>query len=118
VDVAARVTEVLAPHPDVRRVELAGSRARGEVTALSDWDFHLDAHNGAQLARDLPDLVAPLAPLAGQWDRLTERATSPETSAAGSSRRARARLDARWRMAVPRRLGDEVAAALRSHGLA
>jgi hypothetical protein len=72
---AVRVTEALAPHPDVQRVELVGSRAQGEATALSDWDFHLRANDAAQLARELPDLVAPLAPVAAQWDRLTERAT-------------------------------------------
>jgi hypothetical protein len=75
VDVSARVTEVLAASPQVVRVELVGSRARGEETALSDWDFRLDTTNGAALARELPTLVAPLEPLAAQWDRLTERAT-------------------------------------------
>jgi predicted nucleotidyltransferase len=75
VDVPARVTAVLAPQPDVRRVELVGSRARGEATALSDWDFHVDTTQGAKLAGELPGLVAALEPLAAQWDRLTERAT-------------------------------------------
>jgi hypothetical protein len=69
------VTDALGPHPDVRRVELVGSRARGEATALSDWDFHLDTSDGPRLARELPALVAPLGALAAQWDRLTERAT-------------------------------------------
>jgi predicted nucleotidyltransferase len=75
VDVPARLTEVLAPSPQVVRVELVGSRARGEETALSDWDFRVDTTNGAALARELPTLVEPLEPLAAQWDRLTERAT-------------------------------------------
>jgi len=75
VDISARVTEVLAPSPLVVRVDLVGSRARGEATALSDWDFRIDATNGAALARELPTLVEPLEPLAAQWDRLTERAT-------------------------------------------
>jgi predicted nucleotidyltransferase len=75
VDVPARVTEVLAPSPQVVRVELVGSRARGEETALSDWDFRVDTTNGAELARELPTLVEPLEPLAAQWDRLTQRAT-------------------------------------------
>ena len=74
-DVPARVTEVLAPSPQVVRVDLVGSRARGEETALSDWDFRIDTTNGAALARELPTLVEPLEPLAAQWDRLTERAT-------------------------------------------
>ena len=74
-DVPARVTEVLAASPRVVRVDLVGSRARGEETALSDWDFRIDTTNGAALARELPTLVEPLEPLAAQWDRLTERAT-------------------------------------------
>lgn len=74
-DVPARVTEVLAPRRHVVRVDLVGSRARGEETALSDWDFRIDTQNGAALAHELPALVEPLEPLAAQWDRLTERAT-------------------------------------------
>jgi predicted nucleotidyltransferase len=74
-DISARVTEVLAPSPLVMRVDLVGSRARGEATTLSDWDFRIDTTNGAALARELPTLVEPLEPLAAQWDRLTERAT-------------------------------------------
>src|SRR6266700_1051488 len=69
------MTEVLAPSPQVVRVDLVGSRARGEETALSDWDFRIDTTNGAALARELPTLVEPLEPLAAQWDRLTERST-------------------------------------------
>jgi hypothetical protein len=74
-DVPARVTEVLVPSQHVVRVDLVGSRARGEETALSDWDFRIDTPNGAVLARELPTLVEPLEPLAAQWDRLAERAT-------------------------------------------
>jgi predicted nucleotidyltransferase len=75
VDIPARVTEVLAPSRRVVRVDLVGSRARGEETALSDWDLRIDTTNGPALARELPALVDPLEPLAAQWDRLTERAT-------------------------------------------
>jgi Nucleotidyltransferase domain len=75
VDVTARITTVLASHPDVSRVELVGSRARGEATALSDWDFLIHTTNSPELARELPATVTPLEPLAAQWDRLTERAT-------------------------------------------
>lgn len=74
-DVTARITTVLASHPDVSRVELVGSRARGEATALSDWDFLIHTTNSPELARELPATVTPLEPLAAQWDRLTERAT-------------------------------------------
>jgi predicted nucleotidyltransferase len=197
VDVPARVTEVLAPSPQVVRVDLVGSRARGEETALSDWDFRIDTTNGAALARELPTLVEPLEPLAAQWDRLTERATymlmlpgavkvdlfpgdelraiqppweptpsnlvaidahfwdwalwlggkvlaeksgvvseelgklhlnllgplgvtSPPATveqAVGEYRGARDRLERRWEMSVPRRMGDEVALALVRHGV-
>jgi Nucleotidyltransferase domain len=75
VDVTARITTVLASRPDVSRVELVGSRARGEATALSDWDFLIHTTNSAELARELPATVTPLEPLAAQWDRLTARAT-------------------------------------------
>jgi Nucleotidyltransferase domain len=75
VDVTAHITTVLASRPDVSRVELVGSRARGEATALSDWDFLIHTSNSAELARELPATVTPLEPLAAQWDRLTERAT-------------------------------------------
>jgi predicted nucleotidyltransferase len=197
VDVSARVTEVLAATPQVVRVELVGSRARGEESALSDWDFRLDTTNGATLARELPTLVEPLEPLAAQWDRLTERATymlmlsgavkvdlfpgderraiqppwepsasnlvaidahfwdwalwlggkvlaekagvvaeelrklhanllgplgvtSPPATveqAVAEYRGARDRLEHRWEMSVPRRVGDEVALALTRHGV-
>ena len=196
-DVPARVTEVLAPSPQVVRVDLVGSRARGEETALSDWDFRIDTTNGAALARELPTLVEPLEPLAAQWDRLGERATymlmlpgavkvdlfpgdelraiqppweptpsnlvaidahfwdwalwlggkvlaeksgvvseelgklhrnllgplgvtSPPATveqAVAEYRGARDRLERRWEMSVPRRMGDEVALALVRHGV-
>jgi predicted nucleotidyltransferase len=197
VDISARVTEVLAPSLLVVRVDLVGSRARGEETALSDWDFRIDTTNGASLARELPTLVEPLEPLAAQWDRLTERATymlmlpgaikvdlfpgderraleppweptrsnlvaidahfwdwtlwlggkvlaeksgvvveelgklrrnllgplgvtSPPATveqAVAEYRGARDRLERRWEMSVPRRVGDEVAAALVRYGV-
>jgi len=69
------VTEVLVPSALVVRIDIVGSRARGEETALSDWDFRIDTTNAAALARELPALVEPLEPLAAQWDRLTERST-------------------------------------------
>lgn len=74
-DVSDRVTAVLDPHPGVLRVELVGSRGRGETSALSDWDFQIHTTNAAALVRELPALVRPLDALAAQWDRLTERAT-------------------------------------------
>ena len=69
VDLVARVGALLESHPDVRRVRLAGSRARGEAHELSDWDFDVDTDDFESVARDLPVLVAPLAPVSAQWDR-------------------------------------------------
>lgn len=74
-DVQGRVTERLELHPDVVGVELTGSRARHEATALSDWDLQIHTMNAGAVARDLPRLMAPLEPLAAQWDRLARRAT-------------------------------------------
>jgi hypothetical protein len=53
-------------------VELVGSRARGTPTALSDWDFGVETDDLAALKPALPGLVAPLEPLAEQWDPLGE----------------------------------------------
>ena len=197
VDIASRVTTLVSAHPDVQRVVLVGSRADGEPTALSDWDFRIHTTKPSEVARDLPELVAPLQPMAAQWDRLGEHATymlmlpgpikidlfpgderrelqppwEPSRanlaavdahfwdwilwlggkSLAGNAeivadelaqmrrhllgplgvtsvpatvrdavdeyRRARDRLEERWGIAVPRRLGDDVAAALRRQGL-
>jgi hypothetical protein len=72
VDLGTRVPELLRRHPSVRRVELVGSRARGTPTALSDWDFGVETDDLAALMPALPKLVAPLEPLAEQWDPLGE----------------------------------------------
>jgi hypothetical protein len=65
------VLSAIGPHEAVRTIELAGSRAEGRATALSDWDFVVATDDFPALARDLPDLCAALAPLAVQWDRLS-----------------------------------------------
>jgi hypothetical protein len=49
-------------------VRLAGSRAEGRAHDLSDWDFAVETDDFEAVARDLPKLVAPLRPLAEQWD--------------------------------------------------
>lgn len=56
------------------RIELVGSRARGNATALSDWDFQIHTTNPIRLVDDLPLLVSPLEPLAAQWDPMVEHA--------------------------------------------
>jgi predicted nucleotidyltransferase len=71
----ATVRAALEPHPAVYSVELAGSRARGSETALSDWDFQVETSDFARLAADLPQLVDPLEPLARQWDRYSPHPT-------------------------------------------
>jgi hypothetical protein len=55
----------------VRSVRLVGSRAHGRPHARSDWDFVVETHDFDVLAGDLPDLCAPLDPIAQQWDRLS-----------------------------------------------
>ena len=74
-DPATRVPEVLEPHPSVRRVSLAGSRAAGTPTPLSDWDFAVETDDFQGLSEALPELTAPLEPLAQQWDPLGEHPT-------------------------------------------
>jgi hypothetical protein len=53
-------------------VELVGSRARGTPTAFSDWDFSIETDDLAALKSALPELLAPLEPLAQHWDPLGE----------------------------------------------
>lgn len=66
-----QIVSAIAAHPAVRSVTLAGSRAEGRETRFSDWDFVVVADDFPAVARDLPGLCAPLAPLAMQWDRLS-----------------------------------------------
>jgi len=61
----------LLAHPHVVGVELTGSRARGEATPRSDWDFHVEVTGFPAVAADLPALAAPLAPLGQLWDPLS-----------------------------------------------
>lgn len=51
-----------------------GSRSRGAATDLSDWDFRIEAKDLDLVAQDLPGLMQPFCPQAGQWDRLSARA--------------------------------------------
>jgi hypothetical protein len=59
---------LLAWHPAVTGVELAGSRSRGTHEELSDWDFAVETSDFDAVAHDLPTLVAPLDPLGEQWE--------------------------------------------------
>jgi hypothetical protein len=69
-DLVAVAIALVAKHRAVRRVEFAGSRARGTHDELSDWDFAVKTSDFAAVARDLPTLVGPLRPLAEQWEPL------------------------------------------------
>jgi predicted nucleotidyltransferase len=73
-ELAGRVTELLLAHDAVRSVRLVGSRAEGRATLLSDVDLLVDADLD-ELKPDLAQLLAPLGPLAAQWDRLSEEAS-------------------------------------------
>jgi hypothetical protein len=53
-------------------IELVGSRADGRATPWSDWDFAVRTRDFWAVAEALPGLLAPLEPLAQQWDRLSE----------------------------------------------
>ena len=70
-NVADRVISRVASHPAVRSIELVGSRAEGSATEFSDWDFRVETRDFGVVARELPHLLAPLDPLAQQWDRLS-----------------------------------------------
>jgi hypothetical protein len=73
-ELASEIPRVLARHPAIGSVTLAGSRARGDATDLSDWDFKVETRDFRSVAGALPELVAPLEPLAQQWDRLSDPA--------------------------------------------
>jgi predicted nucleotidyltransferase len=75
VDPVALARAAVERHPAVSSVELVGSRARGYPTELSDWDFLIETEDVDAVAEALPALVADAAPLAAQWDRLSEEAS-------------------------------------------
>jgi hypothetical protein len=52
----------------VRAVRLVGGRSRGTESALSDWDFTVETDDFEAIARELPEIFAPFAPLATLWD--------------------------------------------------
>jgi hypothetical protein len=72
--IAEGLKAAVAAHPAVSSVELVGSRARGEANGLSDWDFEVDTGDFRAVAEGLRALVAPLEPVAQQWDRLSPHA--------------------------------------------
>ncbi|MFC7730239.1 nucleotidyltransferase domain-containing protein [Actinomadura keratinilytica] len=73
--IAQDVARTVEGHPMVRKVTLVGSRARGNATELSDWDFHVTVDDFAEVAAVLPGMLAPYGPLAAQWDPLGDCAS-------------------------------------------
>jgi hypothetical protein len=53
-------------------VSFVGSRARGDATAFSDWDFKVETDDFPCVSADLPSIAEPLRPLVAQWDRLSD----------------------------------------------
>lgn len=66
------ILDLIQTDPRVALAELIGSRARGDATPFSDWDFGLEVHDFPSFSKDIALLVAQLNPLAKQWDRLSE----------------------------------------------
>jgi hypothetical protein len=65
------VIGALASDTRISKVELIGSRARGQATPFSDWDFAVTAPRFDDVRDALPDMVRPLRPVVAQWDRLS-----------------------------------------------
>jgi hypothetical protein len=65
------VISTLASDVTISTVELTGSRARGQATPLSDWDFVVTTPRFAEVRDTLPQTVRPLRPVVAQWDRLS-----------------------------------------------
>src|SRR6185503_21188172 len=57
------VSETLKRDPIVVSVRLAGSRARGDPTELSDWDYEVASSDFEQLRSPIEEVVAPFQPL-------------------------------------------------------
>jgi predicted nucleotidyltransferase len=69
-DLVRLAMKLVAEHPAVNDIRLAGSRSRGTHEELSDWDFAVTTSDFAALALDMPALVAPLKPMGEQWEPL------------------------------------------------
>ncbi len=65
------VIKVLSSDARISKVELSGSRARGEATPLSDWDFAVTAYQFDDVRDALPQIIRPLHAVVAQWDRLS-----------------------------------------------
>jgi hypothetical protein len=70
-NLADRLIGCVEPDPAIRSIRLVGSRADGSATEFSDWDFRVEASDFNAARKALPHLLAPVQPLAQQWDRLS-----------------------------------------------
>jgi predicted nucleotidyltransferase len=66
------VRAAVSEQPGVVAVTLVGSRARGDATEYSDWDFKVQAGDVHRVLADLAPRIADLHPLAVLWDRLSD----------------------------------------------
>lgn len=67
------VVAAAARHPAVTGLQPVGSRVEGEPTALSDWDFAVEAEDHDAVVATLPTAIEATAPLALLWDPLSPR---------------------------------------------
>ncbi len=67
------VITVLSSDTGIAAVELTGSRASGQATALSDWDFAVTTSRFGDVRGRLPGTVRPLRPVAAQWTGSADR---------------------------------------------
>lgn len=65
------IADSVRNHPLVTSIELVGSRARGDASKHSDWDFAIATNDFERLKNDLAQLLSMFEPLAAQWDRLS-----------------------------------------------
>jgi len=59
-----RLAGTVGRHRALRRLQLIGSRARGDPTMFSDWDFAVVTDDFPSFADALPSLLQPLSPSA------------------------------------------------------
>jgi predicted nucleotidyltransferase len=57
------VVRLVEADPGIDRVELVGSRARGDALSLSDWDFKITTRAFAEVQQRLPAVAARLRPV-------------------------------------------------------
>ena len=69
------VRSAVSEHPAATSIELIGSRARGDATSHSDWDYGVSTDDFPAIRDALPGLVAPAQPLTTLWDPLADRET-------------------------------------------